>query len=152
MRTSRILLTLLLFFGFTLTNCETEESCPPFKGAFFDIQGIGSLVHHYSLSETTSPPLEDNAVIPFETYRGLILRYSVDFLSSNFEPVTNTAPGQLYALSCNQNGEAGSKSETYEKITVITLNDFNGQYSNGDTINDLISVCQYSLLSALHSF
>jgi hypothetical protein len=140
MRTTRILLTLFLFFGLTLTNCETEETCPPIEGAFFDIQGIGSLVHHYRLSESSSPPLENNATIPFDTYSGLIMRYSVDFLSLTTPPKSNTGLGQLYALSCVQNGEAGSKNEKYENITLVTLNDFNDQYSSGDTINELIRI------------
>ena len=140
MKTSKVLLTLVLFFGLTLTNCETEETCPPFEGAFFDIQGIRSLVHHYRLSDSASPPLENNAVIPFESYSWLILRYSVDFLSSKEPTKSNSGLGQLYALSCLQNGEAGSKNEKYENITVVTLNDFSDQFSNGDTINELVRI------------
>ncbi|RDV15428.1 hypothetical protein DXT99_10270 [Pontibacter diazotrophicus] len=140
MNHSKIVLTLVFLLGITLVNCGKEESCPTFKGYFFDIQGISSVVHHYQHSPTVAPPLEDNAKLAFNDYHGLTLRYSVNYLSSLQEPARRNGFGQVYALSCFSSGEGGSKLEKYENITVVTLNDFNAQYKKGDTINEIMTV------------
>ncbi len=138
---NRIKLILILFFtiGFLFINCEGGEgTCPPNEGIYFDIIGIGSLVHHYRNTQTSAPPLQDNAKISFEDYYGLILRYSTNYLSATEPKFKRTGFGQLYALSCIFSGERGSKKETLKKVSVITLNDFNSQYKQGDTINELL--------------
>ncbi|MCC5915980.1 MAG: DUF5034 domain-containing protein [Cryomorphaceae bacterium] len=135
-------MTLLFIFGFTIiTNCEKEyeETCPPFYGQYFDINGIESLNHHYRNTKTSSPPLENNSIVFFEDYSSLILRYSVSYLSAINQP-KKKGFGQLYALSCSSSGMSGSKHQKYQNITVITLNDFNEQYKKGDTINDVMRV------------
>ncbi|HBF19468.1 MAG: hypothetical protein CMI36_12015 [Owenweeksia sp.] len=148
MNGNRVFWTFIFIAGLTLTNCEKDRiisSCPPFRGSYFDIKGIASIIHHYKYTETASPPLDNNAKLNFRDYNGFILRHSVDYLSSVDKQLVATGFGQLYALSCKDNGKYGSKSEVYRVITIITLNDFNVNYKSGDTINELLTLAGYDL-------
>ena len=42
-----------------------------------------------------------------------------------------------YGCSCAYDGDSGSKEEQLEKVTIITLNDFDDDHLANDTINDL---------------
>lgn len=143
MKNIKLLLTLLLVFGFTLTNCEKDDcGCPPFEGAYFDIRGIESIRHFERISEDVVSPLPDGGQVPFDSYYGFTMEYSLTYLSMDHGNKSHTSGmGQLYACSCLEySGMEGSKHERIEEITVITLNDFNESFKANDTINEILSV------------
>lgn len=141
MKRKSLFCTLYFLLGLVFINCQREEECPPFSGAYFDINGIQSALHHHSIGESASPPLPHNSTVTFEKYRGIILRYSTDYLADVY-PLGPVKGGfsELRALSCIPNGEAGSKNEKYKEITITTQYNFNDNYSAGDTINDMITI------------
>lgn len=139
----RITLILFLVFGFTLTNCDKDDcGCPPFEGAYFDIQGIKSIRHFERISEDVVSTLPDGGQVPFDNYHGFTMNYSLTYLSMNHGEKSHTSGmGQLYACSCLEySGMEGSKHERIEKLTGITLNDFNERFKANDTINEILSV------------
>ena len=141
----KIFATFLFLTGLTFSNCglyDDDCNCPPVIGAYFDIRGIESLVHHRKIPNTNSaPPMGDGETVPFDEYYGVLINYQLDYISQHKpeKPFFGSA-GRLMACSCVNNGDAGAKTEKLKSVTVITLNDFNTQYSTGDTLNDLITV------------
>jgi hypothetical protein len=148
MKSLKYFFTLYLILGLLLTNCVKEEdynhiddysgNCPPINGAYFDIKEINEFSHYYKLSDSSHLPLEDSAQIKFEDYVGLYLDFSTEFISERNQKSTHSRAGNLYALSCISNGDYGSKTEKYKNISIVTLNDFNDDFREGDTINDLL--------------
>lgn len=139
----RIILTLFLVFGFTLTNCEEDDcGCPPNEGAYFDILGIESIRHFERVSETSISLVPDGGQVPFDNYYGFTMGFSVSYLSMNRgEKRHSSGIGQLYACSCLEySGMEGAKHERLEEVTVITLNDFNESFKANDTINEILLV------------
>ena len=136
MHKRKIFFTAFFLVGLTIVGCLTSGDCPPIEGAYFDITGIDKLNH----LDTTGQLLTDNDSLYFEEYGGLYLEYSF-FYYGHFEksPNHHLELGQLYALSCLSNGDKGSE-EKYKNFSVITLYDFNSNYKQGDTINDIVGI------------
>ena len=141
----RISLLLFLTIGVVFIQCVTDDemgSCGGgYEGEFFDITGINSIQHRARTAETYSPPLDPNTSINFEKFT----RTQIDFDVFYHRGITRNQKiskpnGQLYALDCFINGEAGSENEKYVQINVITEYDFNTSFKKGDTINDIIEV------------
>jgi hypothetical protein len=132
----KILFTAFFLVGLTLISCLRLGDCPPIEGAYFNITGIGRLNH----TDTTGQSLADNFALEFEEYGGLDLEYAFFYYGLLEKSLNHHSEfGQLYALSCFYDGELGSE-EKYKSFNVITLYDFNSNYKQGDTINDLMSL------------
>lgn len=137
-------LVFALVIGLPLQMCSPENNddcnCGPITGRYFDIKGI-ELNNYKKTGENSMGLVEENEVVPYAIYAGLVVKYNVDYISHrrpkrpSFSLISNA-----YACSCASNGENGSKNEKLSKITVITLNDFDEDHAANDTINDLILV------------
>jgi len=135
-KTKILLLTILFTVGFTFQNCK---KCPPFEGAYFDIQGFEII----NYTTTSGDVIEENQVVEFPFYGSLTLSFDVEYLANHFEP--NHSNGfslmqTVYAEDCLSSGVNGSKEERIKSLTVLTLNDFNDVYRANDTINDMLNV------------
>lgn len=97
------------------------------------------MVHYYQRTESAISAIPNFSEQDFDSYRGVRLKFSVDFLSQSLtKPEAMNGFGNLYALSCISNGEFGAKSEAFSNITILTVNDFKEGYLAGDTLNDLL--------------
>ena len=126
-------LTLLLTIGFTTQQCD-NCSCPPVDFPYFDIYDIE--LNHSAVYETGTT---DGDPVTFANYIGLNIQYLYTVLA-NKKPKNNwnfSLMSSAYGCSCAYDGWHGSKEEKLEKVTIITLNDFDDDHLANDTINDL---------------
>ena len=137
MKKIKILLLMILFTtGLALQNCD---SCPPFEGGFFDIQGVEII----NYTTTLGDEIEENQVVEFAFYGSLALAFQVEYLVNNWDhnhSLGFSFMNAAYAEDCLFNGVNGSKEERINSLTVLTLNDFNEEYKANDTINELLNV------------
>lgn len=140
MSNQKLFLITVFVIGFTLTNCN-DCNCPEID-EYFDIVGINYLNHLGSSLESDRFSLEDGDEVSFANYKGIEMGYQVAYISSieNQNRSTYGSTGQLMACSCIDDGHEGSKNEALHGVTVITLNNFDQQFAQNDTINDLILV------------
>lgn len=142
----KILFTSFLFFGLAMISCIGD--CPPSAGEYFNITGISSLNH----TNTAAQTIPDSFALKFEEYRGLDLKYSLSYYSLlEKSPLNRPGFGQLYALDCFPDGWRGSE-EMYKSFNVITLNDFNEDYREGDTINEIMYLPFIDTLASTNSY
>ena len=135
-----ILTTAFFITGFSFLRCTTDDCGDYVTLPFFDIQDVTLTNFMYGLSDEITEIDEDAQVSKNETTL-IFLDYSVEYHAQNkpyFKPfsIINTA----YGCSPIEDGQAGSKEEILENLTVITLNDFDDNHLANDTINDLFSV------------
>jgi hypothetical protein len=129
-------LTLLLTIGFSIQNCD-DCNCPPVDFPFFDVNGI-------EVNHSTTPASGDAIGDPvtFANYIGISIKY-IYTVVANQQPKKNQSNwdfslmSSAYGCSCLYDGINGSKEEELEKVTIITLNDFDDDHLANDTINDL---------------
>lgn len=129
-------LIFLLTIGFTFQNCN---KCPPFEGGYFDIRGFE--IVNYTTS--SGDVIEENQEVEFSFYGSLALAFEVDYLVNHIEekfPMNFSLMNTAYAEDCSSNGVNGSKQESIQSLTVVTLNDFNNEYMANDTINKILNV------------
>jgi len=132
----KILFTLFFTLGLTFIACIGD--CPPIEGDYFRLTGIRSINHQ----SKDGVYLEEGVQIKFEDYRGFNCNYTVSYYSSlEASSPISSGLGQLHALDCLNEGWAGSE-DYYESIEVITLNDFNDEYRQGDTISELFNLAE----------
>jgi hypothetical protein len=136
MKNKIALLTLLLTIGFTTQQCD-NCSCPPVDFPFFDVYDI-------EVEHGTTPASGDafGDPVTFANYIGINVKYLHTVVANQkFKQKQNnwnfSLMNSAYGCSCVPNGSNGSKEEKLEKVTIITLNDFDDNHLANDTINDL---------------
>jgi len=137
MKSRTLLLTALLTIGFTFNNCDDPYDCGDFGDIldFFDIKDV-SIAHMDSEMDYL-----DATTVSYEDYGSLQLRFVVDYIASAQEHnhFSFSLMNQAYSCTPPVPGSQGSKEESIDNITVITLNDFDDNHMANDTINDLMS-------------
>lgn len=134
---SKILLVTLFFtIGFSFQNCGDGLDCDfgPVPD-YFDVQGME--VQHWD----SSNQFIDSTEISFEDYGFLAASFEVEYIAYQ-EPITTgfSFINSLYGCSPPPPGQLGSKEESFENISVITINDYDENHFAGDTINDLVDL------------
>lgn len=132
-----LLLTIFLTIGFTSQQCDSLVcNCPDIETPFFDVIGLN--LEHLFAGGADLP-------IPFADYTGVLVVYDVDLIAQKSNNKCNQNSWWSFSLmntanacSCVGEGWQGSKEEKLEKITFITLNDFDENHMAGDTINDFL--------------
>ncbi len=113
---------------------------------YFDIKGIG--VNHVKINEHGSVQTVIKAdSISFSDYKHLNISYDTDYLSQKSPSFHWKNLGFISsAMACDpfEQGYMGSKNERLENLTLITLNDFDEDHLENDTINDLFSINYFS--------
>lgn len=142
-----ILLTLFLFFGFTFSNCNSDEfGCGDLSSSrpYFDIQDMLN-VRHYIQQDNVFSPLPDSSAISFANYLGIAMEFDADFIAHHFDKKSWDFSLLPSALACSpiEDGSAGSKEESFKNIQVQTLFDFDEDHLSNSNINDLLSIRGY---------
>lgn len=124
------LIVILLFFG--PVACVFFEPCPDVK-PYFAIQGLHT--QHLRLTGQGQNPWEkpgDSEPVRWGDY----------FLLASFEKRYHAAGkggASLYALSCDESGHSGTKLGV-DTLYLIALTDYNANYRQGDTLNNILLV------------
>jgi len=141
MKLKTIVLTLFLVVGISFQNCTDDPicSCPEVLD-FFDIQDM-DVINIKEEEPNRRSTIVSGDIIDFNEYGFLNLSFDVDFIAmqesrwSNFSLIPSA-----FACSCLGDGSLGSKEERIKELTIITLNDFDADHLEQDTINDLFEV------------
>lgn len=130
-----ILFTVFFLFVSILLSCMGDEA---------DMEGCGSVDPYFeiqdleasALKRTTGPSPWAVADRSEDVYSHLF--YIGVRLVSRYYSLNRTTGGgaNLYALTCPQPGHGGSK-EGFDRLFVVTLNDYNENYAANDTVNDM---------------
>ncbi len=130
------LFSMMIYFS---CNDDIDCNCPKDVLDFFDVTGI-NLDPYKIEGNGVFSIVEENATLSNESFYGFALKYDVDYV---VQRKVNTCPATFfntaYACTCIEPGHRGSKTETYESLTVISLKDINEQYKANDTINDFVT-------------
>lgn len=138
-----VLLTGLPFQMCTVVDDDFGCGCGSGPSAdYFDINGFEML--HAKKAKIGASSIKENEVINYFNYYGLVVNYTVDYISYNTPPQKPrfSLTPELYACSCKQPGDSGSKNEKLKNITVITVNDFDDNHKANDTITDITRIRQ----------
>ncbi len=134
---SKILLATLFFtIGFAFQNCGDGLNCDfgPVPD-YFDVQGM-SLSHW-----NTDRQQIDSLQIDFNEYGYLVTRFDVEYIAMQEPPASGfSLISVVYGCTPPEPGQLGSKEESFENISVVTLRDYDENHFAGDTINDLIEL------------
>ncbi len=138
MKTKKILLALILIIGINFQNCSPFNcDCPPVDYEYFDINGIDMRIT--KRTENGIENVSEDEVVNFSDLYYIELFYNIDYISHNTYPKFSLI-NSAFACSCADNGYKGSKNEKLDRITIITLNDFDSNYLANDTINNLFEI------------
>jgi hypothetical protein len=114
------------------TACFLFEDCPKVP-PYFQIQDL--ITYNVTFTGQGRTPwrsVENNESIKYDSF---FVR--VEF-KKTYHSNLNSSRGQyLYALSCSEKGYAGSQIGV-DTIYLVTLQDYNAQYSQNDTLNDIV--------------
>lgn len=123
---------ILTAFLFSLSGCREDCECDLTK-PYFDVIGIDAN-HHFQNKE-------ENNEVNANDYIGVRVESQVNYIAYDHScstiPFSFSLISSATACDCPQNGQNGSKNESYEKIEIITLHDFDSTHLSGDTISDL---------------
>ncbi|MFK7807158.1 MAG: hypothetical protein AB8F74_05075, partial [Saprospiraceae bacterium] len=153
MKAKQLILTSILFLGFTFNNCvdEQEDDCNfPNANPYFDIEGVK--INNLNLSGNI---LSENDTVELSDYYGMSLNYEVSYHASHFQRKKNWSFGTMnmaYGCTPPVDGYDGSKTERLKSIYIITLNDLYDTHLANDTINDLLSIERGSSRISLDDF
>ena len=109
-----------------------DDDCPK-ASPYFEIQGLST----YNLTFTgpgTNPwrLVENNESIKYDSF---FMR--IGFEKSYYSNLNSRSGQYLYATSCEESGYLGSQIGV-DTIYLVTLQDYNTQYSQNDTLNNII--------------
>jgi hypothetical protein len=126
-----VAISILLIIG--PTACFFIEECPKAL-PYFEIQGLrisnatftGQGLNPWRLAE-------NNESIKYDSFF-----MKVSFERTYYSNLSSSSGQYLYALSCVENGDLGSQVGV-DTIYLVTLQDYNSQYSQNDTLNNIVS-------------
>jgi hypothetical protein len=124
------MMTLIIIIG--PTSCFFFESCPDVL-PYFQIRGL-DITNALYTGQGLNPwrIINSNETLKYDQYF-MRIGFEKTFLSQD-----RISGGQnLYALSCNENGYAGSKVGV-DTIYLIAQQDYNSRYLKGDTLNQIL--------------
>ncbi|GEQ84961.1 hypothetical protein ULMS_04690 [Patiriisocius marinistellae] len=124
------------------TQNDDDCNCSPIEGSFFDIKGL-DLINTKTNPDNSNSIISENDVVMFNEYDGMFLNFDVTYLSNHIHQ-SNPFISSAYACSCLWSGHAGSKTEMFESIDVVTLNDFDESHLANQSINDLLKASYYA--------
>lgn len=139
----KLSLFILLFVGGIPISCR-ECPCPPITGDYFDIVGVEVYNHTYQINGDHIyffPSFDDSLDL-----KGLVVDFDVNYVSTNTNVKCkgfNLFMNSAIACSCPENGGFGFKGRYLKELHVITINDYNDEFSANDTINEIIYLNNY---------
>ena len=158
MKLKHLFLTSALTLGFIIPSCNWGAgSCGDLEPVpdFFNIEGM--TVQNYKSENSydcCQAALQDSAYVEIDNY-WMSMDFTVSyFFGQNEERWPSfdlNFMGSALACSPVEPGSNGSQ-EKIESITVLTLNDFDSTHIAGDTINDLVSIYDFSTRRKLNDF
>ncbi len=158
MKLKHLFLTSAFTLGFIIPSCNWGVgSCGDLEPVpdFFNIEGM--TIQNYkseSSYDCCQTALQDSAYVEIDNY-WMSMDFSVSYFFGQIEERWPSFDFNLIgsALACSpaEPGFNGSQ-EKIESITVVTLNDFDSTHVAGDTINDLVSIYDFSTRSKLDDF
>ena len=127
-------------------SCDGTPECPPITGDYFDIVGVELYNHTYQIngdhiSFTGNLSFDDSLDL-----KGLVVDFDVNYVSTNTNVKCkgfNLFMNSAIACSCPENGSFGLKGKYLKELHVITINDFNDEFSANDTLNEIIYLNNY---------
>ena len=145
----KLSLFILLFVGGIPISCREPcdgLECPPITGDYFDIVGVDVYNHTYQINGDYIyffAPFDDSLDL-----KGLVVDFDVNYVSTNtnvkckgFNLFMNSAIAD--ECICPENGGFGFKGRYLKELHVITINDFNDEFSANDTLNEIIYLNNY---------
>jgi hypothetical protein len=125
-----VAISILLIIG--PTACYFFEDCPK-ASPYFDIQGLRTSNLTFT-GQGTNPwrLVKNNESIKYDSF---FMR--VGFEKTYYSNLSSPSGQYLYATSCEENGYLGSQIGV-DTIYLVTLQDYNTQYSQNDTLNNII--------------
>ena len=114
------------------TSCFVFENCPKVL-PYFNIHGL--FIYNAEFTRQGLNPwriIDANGQVKYDNY---FMR--IGFEKTYFSQIKNEGGQSLFALSCEENGHAGSKIGV-DTIYLITLQDYNGKYQKNDTLNRIL--------------
>lgn len=148
-----IILTTFLFLGFP--SCDDDMGTCPVVDEFFDINGIS--IANFQIREVKfesgqyEQKVNSGETIAFDEFFMLVF-FETSYYSDRQALLNFDLSNKAFALSCFEHGYMGTKEEL-DTLYVITNNDFNENYSAGDTINDIVEVNEFiSFYSDMNNF
>jgi hypothetical protein len=125
-----ILVSILLIIG--PTGCFWFEDCPDVH-PYFSIQGL--TISNVTFTEQPNNRLtlvEDNDTIQWDNFF-----MAIDFEKTFYSEFKTSGGQNLYALSCSEDGDAGTKVGA-DTVYVVTMQHYNEQYHQLDTLNNMV--------------
>ena len=126
------IITSILLMIIGPTSCFVFENCPEVL-PYFNIHGL--FIYNAEFTRQGLNPwriIEANGQVKYDNY---FMR--IGFEKTYFSQIKNEGGQSLFALSCEENGHAGSKIGV-DTIYLITLQDYNGKYQKNDTLNRIL--------------
>lgn len=128
----KTILIIGFFFLTTVISCNPFGECPDIK-PYFSIQGL-RLSNLAFIGKGQNPWMAIS--------EGDSIKWSNFFIRAGFDQSyhsykTRNSGAELYALSCESSGFAGSKVGI-DTMYVVTLQDYSSTHRNNDTINDIV--------------
>ena len=145
-----LLLTLLLFVGFQLPHCVSDDDdcgVGPGYGRYFDIQGLrvwpsdtGNFYPQGEDAQYAVDSLPPGADALFDAFY-LHLLYEADYVAEQSDPGWELGlQNSAWACSPLPRGSAGAKSERLDDLVITTRYDYPPHAMAGDTISRLFSI------------
>lgn len=130
-----IILTILFFIGVSI-SCY-KDGCPggPYPPSYFNIIGMEA-----SFNSTQFNKLSEYDTVTHDRVK-VYFDFQMEYYSHVNDKTWNFSFGKTaYACTPPIGGSDGSKTERFEEIIIITLNDYNDSFKALDTINQIVDL------------
>jgi hypothetical protein len=140
-----ILITIFILIG--PTACYIFERCPEVN-PYFSIDGVDINALQYSVSSRFNWKLisQDSGPVWWDD-----LFFVTVFQTSYYSEVSSSSTTNLYALSCPELGYKGAEIGV-DTLYLVTLTDYNAEYLQNDTLNNITLVSEEWRVDNLDGF